>query len=274
MNEPDKQPRPPREADEERAARLQAQMLDAPMISEAAFRTKSRRAFIVGGSAALAGVFGWRWIWTQRTVDNIPFLLREGHRLNEQLWRGLYDADRLAPTFAVSRSRMPRANGRLGLQSELDLNAWSLRVEGPDGALLDTLGLADIQALPPVEMTTELKCIEGWSEIVHWTGARFSDFAAKYLDRLPASLGYVGLATPDREYYVGMDMASMLHAQTLLCYAMQGAPLTMIHGAPLRLVTPLKYGVKNLKRIGVIRFSAERPADYWAERGYDWYIGH
>ena len=274
MTEPELPSRPPRETDDERAARLQAEMLDAPMISEAAFRTKSRRAFVVGGAAALAGFLGWRWIGTQHEVENIPFLLREGHRLNEQLWRGLYNPDRLAPTFAVSRSRMPIANGSLGLRTDLDPDAWMLRVEGPDGALLETLDLAAVQALPRVEMTTELKCIEGWSEIVHWTGARFSDFAARYADRLPEGLPYVSLVTPDGDYYVGMDMDSMMHAQTLLCYAMQGAPLTMIHGAPLRLVTPLKYGVKLLKRIGTIRFRAERPADYWTERGYDWYIGH
>ncbi len=80
--------------------------------------------------------------------------------------------------------------------------------------------------------------------------------------------------TPDREYYVGLDMASALHPQTLLCYEMDGRPLTPDHGAPLRLVIPVKYGIKNLKRIGTIRFADVRPADYWAERGYDWYSGH
>ena len=52
------------------------------------------------------------------------------------------------------------------------------------------------------------------------------------------------------------------------------APLTPEHGAPLRLAIPLKYGIKNIKRIGTIRFTDARPADYWAERGYDWYAGH
>jgi DMSO/TMAO reductase YedYZ molybdopterin-dependent catalytic subunit len=45
------------------------------------------------------------------------------------------------------------------------------------------------------------------------------------------------------------------------------------HGAPLRLAIPVKYGIKNIKRIGTIRFTGQRPADYWAERGYDWYSG-
>jgi DMSO/TMAO reductase YedYZ molybdopterin-dependent catalytic subunit len=135
-------------------------------------------------------------------------------------------------------------------------------------------------------MTAELRCIEGWSEIVHWAGARLADLASvtglatrggQPFD--PATNGddllrYTALETPDRAYYVGLDMASALHPQTLLCYEMEGRALTPEHGAPLRLVIPVKYGIKNLKRIGTVRFSDVRPADYWAERGYDWYAGH
>jgi DMSO/TMAO reductase YedYZ molybdopterin-dependent catalytic subunit len=131
--------------------------------------------------------------------------------------------------------------------------------------------LDDIKALPRVEMITELKCIEGWSTITHWAGARFSDFAAKFSS---SATQYVSLITPDGGYFVGMDMQSMMHPQTLLCYEMNFAPLTVPHGAPLRLVTPTKYGIKNIKRIGRIIFTAERPKDFWAESGYDWYSGH
>ncbi|HZH35305.1 MAG TPA: molybdopterin-dependent oxidoreductase [Pyrinomonadaceae bacterium] len=142
--------------------------------------------------------------------------------------------------------------------------------ETPMSGLLLTLD--DIKALPRVEMTTELKCIEGWSAVVNWTGIRFSDFAAKFAP--PESTPYVSLVTPDGGYYVGMDMASMMHPQTLLAYEMNGAPLTLPHGAPLRLATTTKYGIKQIKRIGRIMFTNERPADFWAERGYDWYSGH
>lgn len=148
------------------------------------------------------------------------------------------------------------------------------------------LTLAEIKQLPQVEMVTQLKCIEGWSVIVRWAGVRLADLIAKYppltssgeppdLVRRPADLvGYVGLETPDGEYYVGLDMESALHPQTLLCYEMNGQPLSPKHGAPLRLVIPVKYGIKNIKRIGKITYSDKRPADYWAERGYDWYSGH
>ncbi len=55
---------------------------------------------------------------------------------------------------------------------------------------------------------------------------------------------------------------------------MNGEPLQPEHGAPLRLVIPVKYGIKSIKRIGSIHFTDKRPDDYWAERGYDWYAGH
>jgi len=65
-----------------------------------------------------------------------------------------------------------------------------------------------------------------------------------------------------------------MHPQTLLAYEMNGELLTDDHGAPLRLVSTVKYGIKQIKRIGKIEFTNERPADFWAESGYDWYSGH
>jgi len=55
---------------------------------------------------------------------------------------------------------------------------------------------------------------------------------------------------------------------------MNGASLTMEHGAPLRLVTATKYGIKQIKRIGRIEFTTKHPPDFCAECGYDWYAGH
>jgi DMSO/TMAO reductase YedYZ molybdopterin-dependent catalytic subunit len=69
-------------------------------------------------------------------------------------------------------------------------------------------------------------------------------------------------------------MPGAMHPQTLLCYEMNGKPLPMDQGYPLRLIIPVKYGIKSIKRIGSIYFSDQRPADYWAERGYDYYSGH
>jgi DMSO/TMAO reductase YedYZ molybdopterin-dependent catalytic subunit len=182
---------------------------------------------------------------------------------------------------------MPRVNGQIGLDPLIDPAEWRLRIVGTADHRPDRLvTLTDIKALPRVEMTTELRCIEGWSTVVSWAGARLADLAAVTglatrsgrtfdpRERPSDLLDYAALATPGGGYYVGLDMASALHPQTLLCYEMDGRPLTPEHGAPLRLVIPVKYGIKNLKQIGTIRFTDMRPADYWAERGYDWYAGH
>jgi DMSO/TMAO reductase YedYZ molybdopterin-dependent catalytic subunit len=147
------------------------------------------------------------------------------------------------------------------------------------------LRLQDVQGLPRTDLVTELKCVEGWSEVMHFGGVRFRDFVSQFglatkSGRGPDPVGdpqdsyrYVYLATPKEDYYVGLDMASSLHPQTLLCDSMNWQPLTRQHGAPLRLYLAVKYGYKSLKRIGLIRFQDQRPADYWGDRGYDWYAG-
>jgi DMSO/TMAO reductase YedYZ molybdopterin-dependent catalytic subunit len=247
---------------------------DAAVLAEA--QRRSRRAFIGLGLASLLGIGGWSWLVTRPADDGVPGPLRRVLDANGRLSSAYFKATRLAPEFARSKARTPKVNGKYGLEDELNPDAWRLRVQGYGTTKVQELTLADIKALPRVEMTTELKCIEGWSTIVHWAGTRFADFLARYpLAGSAATLApYVSLITPNQKYYVGLDMQSALHPQTLLCYEMNGQPLTAAHGAPLRLVTPLKYGIKHLKRIGTITFAATRPPDYWAEQGYDWDAGH
>ena len=133
------------------------------------------------------------------------------------------------------------------------------------------LTLADVRKLPHVETVTEFKCIEGWSEIVYWGGARLRDFLATFPPSNESE--YIGFETPDGQYYVGIERQVALHPQTLLAYELNGQPLTPDHGAPLRLVTPLKYGIKQLKQIGRMTYAETRPRDYWHEQGYDYYAG-
>lgn len=138
------------------------------------------------------------------------------------------------------------------------------------------LTMMDIYKLPRVEMVTQFKCIEGWSQICQWEGARFCDFLKAYPPkrnadgRLPK---YAAMETPGGDFFSGYDMASLMHPQTLLCYAMGGVPLSLGHGAPLRLAMPLKYGYKQIKQIAKVTYTNQKPPDYWANVGYDWYGG-
>lgn len=249
-------------------------------------RRQTRRSFLIGGAAALGAVGGWRWLASRRQVSGIPWPLRQGLQLNQQWAQDVLPPQRLSPELRGKAPLGDRLNGDLGLDDPIDLKAWRLSVSGlasqddPVELTLDAL-----KKLPRKEMTAEFKCIEGWSLVVAWAGVRFTDFmtacppdtlsgAALDLRRRPDDLQpYVAMETPDGGYYVGLDIETMLHPQTLLAYEMNGAPLTSAHGAPLRLITTVKYGVKSIKRIGTIRYTTSRPGDYWAEQGYDWYLG-
>lgn len=250
-------------------------------------RRISRRGFLWTGAALLGGYGGVKYLASRSPAGGTPWPFRTALEVNEGVW-GDALGDRLAPTYDRSAATALRQNGDAGL-GEWDPSAWSLRVEGvagSDGPKILTLD--DVKALPRHEMTTELCCIEGWSIVVTWAGARLADFMAKYPPATrsgdapdvrgnPGDLvRYVAMETPDRGYYVGLDLESALHPQTLLCYEMNGQPLDALdedHGAPLRLAIPVKYGIKNIKRIGTIRYTDDRPKDFWAERGYDWYAG-
>lgn len=242
-----------------------------PVRLEATGRT--RRALLTGGLAALGGAAGFRWIAGSKPDGEIPAPLRQSLEWQERLSRAHFRPTRLAREFPLNAGRIPRANGDLGLDDDDQPEAgWSLVVNGL-AAGAASLTMPDIRALPKVEFVTDLKCVEGWSRPVRWGGARLLEFARRYRPAEAGPESYVGLRTPDGEYYVGLDLPSAMHPQTLLCYEMDGRPLEPEHGAPLRLVIPLKYGIKNLKRIGEISFTRTRPPDYWAERGYDYYSG-
>lgn len=235
-------------------------------------KNRSRRSFITAGVAAAAAIGGYEWIRTRPTENGTPWPQRNVLRFNERLGHAYQSDGHLARTYPASAIGGLKPNGDYGLDDDVDPEAWRLRVSTGKSAGL-SLTLDDIKALPRVTEIVKFYCIEGWSTVVEWSGARFSDFTQKYFppgNRLPQ---YVYMETPDSNYYVGLDTKSALHPQTLLCYEMNGQPLEDEHGAPLRLVMPVKYGIKNIKRIGLIRYTDSRPKDYWAERGYDWFAG-
>jgi hypothetical protein len=232
-------------------------------IPEKDLSRRTRRSFLAGGIAAAAGYGAYRWIGAGGEEGDIPPVLRRAEEADDAFSHLMFKDTRLAPVFSPAEIGDARANGDIGLDGDPDPD-WTLTVEGSQ------VTLDQIKALPKVEQIVQFKCIEGWNYIMKWSGARFSDFAAKYV---ASAKPWVAMETPDGAYYVGLDRASAMHPQTLLAYEMNGQPLTRDHGAPLRLLIPVKYGVKNLKRVGKIAFSDQRPKDYWAENGYDYDSG-
>ena len=238
------------------------------------FRKKTIISFVIFFVLIIVAFVSWSWLYNQpQTADKVQPLLRNVFVANERLFSKLYSANRKAKSFKKADAVTDvRVNGDVGMGDDYDTTKWKLRVVRKPGDTM-ILTLADIKALSKTEIVFDFKCVEGWSQITHWGGVRVSDFLQQYHLAAQTAMSYVGMVTPDSAYYVGVDMPSMLQPQTILCYEMNGEPLPLDQGAPLRLIIPVKYGIKHLKRIGTIFFSNTKPPDYWAERGYDYYAG-
>ncbi len=253
-------------------------------------RRKTIRSFIFFFLFILAAIAGWKWLIVQPEDSGALSPLRKAMHANEKLFSSVYSNSRLAPEYPKTAAvKKVRVNGDIGMDEQYDTTGWKLAVVrfspvtpvSPDTFYVT---LDELKQLPKTEVIFNFKCIEGWSQVTWWGGVRFSDFAKRYrigtrnntipdIQHSEEMAGYAGMITPDETYYVGIDMPSMMHPQTILCYEMNGQPLPMNQGAPLRLIIPVKYGIKHIKRIGTLYFSDSPPPDYWAEQGYDYYAG-
>lgn len=216
---------------------------------------------------------GWKILHAQPQDGDTPRPFRQVMELNGKIWKKIFKVSRTDRAKAPPPGKLPRVNGDIGMTKPVDPATWRLKVdtdeENPDSRRL-SISMKKILELPRTDTASEFRCIEGWSEDMSFAGVKFTDFMKAFNIE---GKKYVGLETVDGEYYVSIDIESMQHEQTLLAYEMNGMPLRFENGAPLRLVIPVKYGIKNLKQIGRIFFSDIRPPDYWAEQGYDWYAG-
>ncbi len=185
-----------------------------------------------------------------------------------------------------------RANGSTNPDSELyqalvanRFADYRLEVSGLVARPL-SLSLADLRAAPGRTQVTRHDCVEGWSAIAKWKGARLGDILkraglkpqARYIaffcaDTLELTLDGTG------DYYETIAVADAFHPQTLLAYEMNDAPLPIAHGAPIRLRLERQLGYKMAKY--VMRIEAldsfahlgRGEGGYWEDRGYQWYAG-
>jgi len=215
----------------------------------------------------VADVTAWEYLYSdKKTAED------QGH--DTKVAPSADTAEKMAPESMVAGEKIRQERtGRMPRGLEEAGRSRSTLDPGTPGLLLT---MDDILKLPKHEMVTQFKCIEGWSQIVHWRGVRLADLIEAYPPQ-PGANGrlprYVYMETPNGDYYVGYDMRVCMHPQTLLVTEMGGSPLTQFHGAPLRLHAPTKYGYKQIKRIGLIAYTDQHPDDYWTKLGYDWYAG-
>ncbi|MCW3112690.1 MAG: molybdopterin-dependent oxidoreductase [Segetibacter sp.] len=248
--------------------------LPVKTVSSKAVIRNSILSFVLFGLFLVGAWATFKWIKRQPHEAGALRPLRKTLDFNEAVFSNVFDTAVLVKEYPVSQAaKRVRVNGMDGLRDSVNEETWRLKVIRSPGDTLQ-LTLEDIKKLPKKDIVFDFKCIEGWDQVTHWAGVPLKTFMQYYGLGMQSKMKYVGLQTPDKKYYVGIDMPSALHPQTLLCYEMNSKPLPINQGFPVRLIIPVKYGIKHLKRIGTMFFSNDKPADFWAERGYDYYAGH
>lgn len=123
-----------------------------------------------------------------------------------------------------------------------------------------------LQALPHVEITTDLHCVTGWSRLDNtWQGVRVRDVLALASPRAEATHAVV---SGHPAYSANLPLAALHDDDVVLAWAHDGDPLPAAHGGPVRLVVPARYAWKSVKWVTEIRLLDRDVPGYWEERGY------
>jgi DMSO/TMAO reductase YedYZ molybdopterin-dependent catalytic subunit len=275
---------------EKRQGLFEERPLPVIEIAPRVLRYRTRRDFLLFGAGAIATLAGSGFLLPQdtlrrmgvrRTVDSPAkeWFLNRALRIDDDVAEALYSGNRRVPTYTKSQIT-PLKNNYNGSTPDPGYIGWNLTIDGLDSGLSISLDIRNLMTHFSVqEQITRLVCVEGWSAIAWWAGLRFDDLLSAYqpMSRakwacVESSVNLDESGNPD-PYFMSIDLATARHPQTLLATHLNGQPLTVDHGAPLRLLVPVKLGLKNVKAITKITYSAEEPRDYWGERGYSRYDG-
>jgi len=252
----------------------------------------TRRDVLLFGAGAIAALAGGGSLLPQATLERLgvihgnktwpkkEWFLDRALRIDDDVAEALYSENRLVPTYTKSQITPLKNNYNGATPDPSYIPEWQLELNGLASGLSVSLNIRNLLTRFQVhEQITRLVCVEGWSAVAWWSGLRFDDLLRAYPPmsqakwvRLESSVNLDPSGNPD-PYFVSLDLPTARHPQTLLATHFDGQPLTVDHGAPLRLLVPVKVGLKNVKAVTKLSFVAEEPRDYWAERGYSRYDG-
>ena len=250
--------------------------------------TMKRRQFLKGaaGIASLVALAG---------CDNVTQsswffrLLQRTEKLTDMVQGAVTPADALAKEYTESDiSAVFPANGNTdpgtqdySAKAQNEFADWNLLIDGLVATPM-LISLAAVKEMPARTQITRHDCVEGWSAIGKWTGVPLSGLMHKVQPLPNARYAVFHCADVDDEgvsYYESIAIQDCYHPQTILAYELNGQPLNISHGAPLRLRFERQLGYKQAKyveRIELVEsFSgiAGGKGGYWEDQGYEWYAG-
>jgi DMSO/TMAO reductase YedYZ molybdopterin-dependent catalytic subunit len=250
----------------------------------------SRRRFLAralgtASATALAGCDALsRTQWFPGVLESAEKLTEAAHHLlvpRRAMAQEFSEAD-LSPAFRSNGTAMPADPGYAALAAG-GFAAYRLEI----GGLVErpaSLSLSELRALPSRTQITRHDCVEGWSAIGKWKGARLAAVLAAVRPQPRARFVVFHCADPmgsdgASPYYESIDMEDAVHPQTLLAYELNDRTLPIPNGAPVRLRVERQLGYKHAKYVMrmelVESFARIRggKGGYWEDQGYEWWAG-
>jgi DMSO/TMAO reductase YedYZ molybdopterin-dependent catalytic subunit len=218
-------------------------------------------------------------------------VLRSAETLTESVHRVLgrramaqeFPPSDIAPKFRANGTTMPMGQAYAALLAK-GFADWRLAVDGLVGKPLE-LSLPQLQLMPARTQITRHDCVEGWSAIGQWKGVRLSHLLNLAQPKPEAKfivfhcLDQMEDNDEDTMYYESVDLDDAFHEQTILAWELNGKPLPVENGAPLRARIERQLGYKQPKylyRVEVVASFDEiggGRGGYWEDQGYNWYGG-
>jgi DMSO/TMAO reductase YedYZ molybdopterin-dependent catalytic subunit len=230
-----------------------------------------RRFLAAAGTGVAAALIGCDSFGSRRFEPALAIAQRGNERVERLLFRHRSE-DRIPGGARLAGDAFPQyfVSDSVPIWDEATRGVWRLDVSGAVRRPL-SLSLDDLGKLPRIAQSVDHFCVEGWSARAQWIGVRVSELARAAGATSDAQ--YVDFQSFDSDYHESWDMASAMHPQTLVAYAMDGRYLGAGHGAPARLHSPVMLGYKNTKYLTRVVFMPQRNGGYWSDRGYEWYGG-
>lgn len=192
-----------------------------------------------------------------------------------------YPASMISPVFRPNGSIDPRTPEYLALKAD-GFSGYRLSIRGLVRKPLE-ISLDALRAMPARSQITRHDCVEGWSVIGGWVGVPLA--ALLELAGVAPGARYVvfhcfdDIGNDGSRYYESIDLVDAYHPQTIVAHTLNGAPIPVANGAPVRMRIERKLGYKMPKYVHAIelvdaytRLGAGK-GGYWEDRGYDWYGG-
>ena len=249
-----------------------------------------RRRFLASAFGT-AGVLGLSGCDALSSTEWFPGVLGAGEKLTQAAHRLIAsrramaqefaEAD-LSPAFRSNGTSMPESAEYAALAAA-GFAGYRLEV----GGLVEKparLSLAELRSLPSRTQITRHDCVEGWSAIGKWKGARLAALLEAVRPRAAARFVVFYCADPKEDdststYYESIDMEDAFHPQTMLAYELNNQVLPIPNGAPVRLRVERQLGYKHAKyvmRIELVESFKEirgGKGGYWEDQGYEWWAG-